>query len=382
MIRASFLCFILFGLSAGIFAQVLPADKNASLETKNLYQNLVKISKSGTMIGHQDDLAYGVNWAYEDGRSDIKDVVGDYPAVFGWDLGYLELKKDKNLDEVPFNKMKEFARQVYQKGGVNTYSWHLNNPVNPEKTSWDLPDSTIYFILNDPEVKETYLSWLDEVAAFMLDLKGPQGEAIPVIFRPLHEQNGSWFWWGKKFSTPEEYKQLYRLTVDYLRNTKKVNNLLYGYSPDKFYSKEEFLERYPGDEYVDLIGFDVYHRPNPQDTVDTFVADTKKMVDMLKSIGEERNKLTAITETGLEQIPIENWWTETMLPIITGSNLSYVLMWRNGRPDHYYAPYPGQVSANDFQKFYNHPKTIFLSQLAEKNLYGKKTKNRKRSSKN
>lgn len=374
MRRISIICAfqLFFFVTASAFmaasAQTMPIDKKATLETKNLYQNLQQLSREGVMFGHQDGLAYGMGWKYEEGRSDVKEVVGTYPAVFGWDLGHLELQKAVNLDSVPFDKMKEYVKLAYEMGGVSTFSWHLNNPVDPAKTSWDPQDSTIQHIFSDKRSMKRFKSWLDEVAVFMHSLQGPQGEAIPVIFRPWHEHNGSWFWWGADYSSPEEYKKLYRFTVEYLRDKKKVHNLIYAYSPDKLYSKEEYLERYPGDEYVDLIGFDVYHRPNP-DHEDLFVEDTRAMVEMLKEIGQERNKVYAITEGGLEQIPKEDWWTESLLPIIEDAGLSYVLVWRNGRPDHYYAPFPGQKSAEDFKEFYQQANTLFMEDVASKELY-------------
>jgi hypothetical protein len=87
--------------------QDLPSDKNATKETIHLYNNLKKLAAKGFMFGHQDDLAYGVGWKYDAsassaGRSDIKDVTGDYPAVYGWELGHLEMDNPVNLDSVPY----------------------------------------------------------------------------------------------------------------------------------------------------------------------------------------------------------------------------------------------------------------------------------------
>ena len=109
-------------------AQTLPIDKKATPETRNLYLNLQRLAQKGIMFGHQDDLAYGIGWKYQPGRSDVKEVVGEYPAVVGWDLGHLELKRPVNLDSVPFDAMRRYAQQVYAQGGINTFSWHLNNP--------------------------------------------------------------------------------------------------------------------------------------------------------------------------------------------------------------------------------------------------------------
>jgi len=85
--------------------------------------------------------------------------------------------------------------------------------------------------------------------------------------------------------------------------------------------------------------------------------------------GKKRNKPIALTETGLEAIPIANWWTGVLLPIVDKYPISYVMVWRNAREreNHYYAPYPGQKSAADFIKFYHSPKTLFCKDIP--NLY-------------
>lgn len=103
-----------------------------------------------------------------------------------------------------------------------------------------------------------FKSQLDNIALFLHNLKGDKGESIPVIFRPWHEHNGSWFWWGYLHCTVEEYKQLWQLERNYLVNEKKDKNIVFAYSPDKFVTKTKYLERYPGDTYIDIFGFDNY----------------------------------------------------------------------------------------------------------------------------
>ena len=66
----------------------------------------------------------------------------------------------------------------------------------------------------------------------------------------------------EKYCTPEELKQLWQFTDSYLRDTKNIHQLLYAYNTDRFYSKEEYLLKYPGDEWMDVIGFDIYQRYN------------------------------------------------------------------------------------------------------------------------
>ncbi|WP_245896417.1 glycosyl hydrolase [Flavobacterium sediminis] len=94
---------------------ILNSDQQATTETQNVYRNLIQLKQKGFMFGHQDDLAYGVNWKYENGRSDVKEVANDYPAVYGWDIGRIENDSPENLDGVPFHKMRQYIKEVYQR---------------------------------------------------------------------------------------------------------------------------------------------------------------------------------------------------------------------------------------------------------------------------
>jgi mannan endo-1,4-beta-mannosidase len=201
----------------------------------------------------------------------------------------------------------------------------------------------------------------------MADLKGSQGEAIPILFRPFHELTGNWFWWCKNTSTPDEFKTLWQFTVDYLRKNKKLHNLLIVYSVADFDSEEQFLERYPGDDYADFIGFDNYCTKS----VPYYQAKLDKRLTILDAIAARHHKLACLPETGYEQIPMTDWWTKVLLPTLSKHKVSYVMAWRNGRTDHYYAPYPGQASADDFIKFYSSQQTLFQNRLTPLGVYGK-----------
>ena len=351
-------------------AQDLPIDKKATKETANLYRNLKKTIQKGILFGHQDDLAYGVHWKYEKDRSDIKDVTGDYPAVYGWELGRIEIDQAVNLDSVPFDRMKQFIRDAYARGGVITISWHLNNPLTG-KSAWDPAPGTVSSILPGGQKHELYKTWLDKLAAFFADLKGKKGEFIPVIFRPFHELNGSWFWWGKNHCTPDELKQLYRFTVSYLRDEKNIHQLLYAFNTDRFQSKTEYLERYPGNEWVDIIGFDIYQRGNDHAR---FTNDINGMLTTLESVATENNKIPALTEFGYNSLPYADWWTTAFWKGIEKHHISFVLAWRNAGKkndgsNEFYVPYKEQLSANDFIKFYKLERTLFEKEAMKQKLY-------------
>jgi len=353
-------------------------DKNATQETKNLYSGLKRSTNKGVIFGQQDALAYGLNadksrWIGDENRSDIKSISGEHPGLVGYDLGHLELDSANNLDGVPFSRIKTDIRKNYERGGINTISWHPNNPLDLSKTTWDKAEFTIRKILSDEQNRNNFEKTLDKLADFFLSLKGSKGELIPVIFRPYHEHTGSWFWWGADHCTPEEYKQFWKLTIDYLQKTRKVHNILIAYSTDNFKNKEHYLERYPGDDLVDILGFDTYHR-NPPKSDSAFIANAARMVTTIRDLGKSSGKPFAITETGLEQITEADWWTKIIQPIIKNSGLSYILVWRNGRPDHYYAPFEGNNTVEDFRKLQQSGNILLEKKVANENLYGKPVK--------
>jgi mannan endo-1,4-beta-mannosidase len=339
------------------------SDPQASTMANTLYNNLQLISADHVLIGHQDALAYGMGWKSEAFRSDINDVLGDHPAVFGWDLGHMG--DELNIDEVPFENMKKWAIAVYEKGGVNTFSWHMRNYAMGG-SSWD-KDSCVEACLPGGAVHELYLERLNQAAEFFSSLKTESGELIPVIFRPFHEMTGSWFWWGHGNCSAEQYKALFQFTIDYFRKDKGLHQLIIAYSSDRFNTAEQYMDFYPGDDYVDVMSFDDYHGLASKER--TF--GTIHMLEVLDSLSSLHQKMMAISETGLETIPNEKWFTDVVLHTLDANEstrkAAWILFWRNGRPDHYYAPYPEHPSVPDFIEFMNHDLMLSLSELP--NLY-------------
>jgi len=351
----------------------LPSDKNATKETVNLCHNLKQLLNKGIMLGHQDDLAYGVGWKYVPGKSDVKEVTGDYPAVYGFELGRMELDHKVNIDSVPFDSMRNYIKTVYQRGGVITLSWHLNNPLTG-KTAWDPADGTVASILPGGSKNELYKSWLDKVAAFIVSLKDKNSVPIPVILRLFHELNGNWFWWGGDHCTPEQFKQLWQFTVSYLRDTKNLHQLLYAYNTDRFNSRENYLLKYPGAEWTDVLGFDIYQRKQGEEGNTEFAESADKMLTMLEEIATTENKIPALTEFGFGQVPDSTWWTKVLLKALDHHKISYALAWRNAGFNNvgdaeFYLPYKGQESEKDFIKFYNQPNILFQKEVTKEHLY-------------
>jgi mannan endo-1,4-beta-mannosidase len=339
------------------FESIRLSDPDATRQTRALYANLKKLSSEHILFGHQDDLAYGVNW--RDGssaiRSDINDVCGQFPSVFGWDLGKLGTT-EYNIDTVYFKNIRKWIIDAYKMGSVNTISWHVDNFVTLGD-SWDVGENVVAAILPGGAKHEDYKARLDLMADFFKSLYTGVlfKRHVPVVFRPFHEHTGGWFWWGQPHCSPEEYKALWKFTVEYLRDVGDVHNVLYCYSPDIFIDRAHYLECYPGDEYVDILGFDDYHDVNPLNDP----SELTRRLRILVELADEKDKIAALTETGLEAIPEDNWWTDRLLHYITADpvarKIAWVLVWRNARPSHHYAPYPGHSSAPNFLEFCQNP---------------------------
>ena len=342
-------------------------DKNATRETKALYANLWAIQSDGFMFGHHDDLWYGRKWYNEQDRSDTRDVVGDYPAVFSFDVA--EIMDDRH--ESPENAIRrKVAIEAYNRGEVLLACAHLNNPLTGGD-AWDNSSKVVVQeILNEGSATNIkYKGWLDRMAAFALNLKGADGKLIPIIFRPYHEHTQDWSWWGRSCTTQSEFIALWQFTVTYLRDTKKVHNLIYAISPqiDSVQGRDNLLFRWPGNEYVDFLGMDSYHGLN--------AVTLTTNLNTLSRLSKELKKPCGVTETGVEGIqrdgvPEKNYWTQQILSPVTGQSVSMIVMWRNKYDpsesgNHFFSVFKGHASEVSFLQLYNSPLSYFSDDLPD-----------------
>lgn len=352
----------------GFGQNTILVDSNATKETVSLFNNLRELSKKHTLFAHQHATEYGHGWVADNDRSDVKSVCGSHPAMIGVDLmGFSGRTKKEIADEK--ERLKKNVVDTYNRGGVTTIAWHFMNPVSDGGFYWkkgvSLPG--VKYIIPGGEAHEKYKEILDEIGEWAKSLKGDDGNIVPVIFRPFHEFDGGWFWWGAPHCTKDEFISLWRFTVSYLRDSLQVHNFIYAFSPDnRFNSTWEYLKRYPGDEWVDMVGMDNYGDLG-RDRYN--LEQASKKLKIVSDYAREKGKLAAFTETGLESIPNPTWWTETLLKVMKKDNmyLAYVLVWRNdiNSPTHYYAPFPGHSSVPDFLKYYNDPYTLFENNLKD-----------------
>ena len=259
-------------------------NRNATANTKKLYSFLKDSYGKYVITGQQCD--GGING---NEFKAIKNLTGDYPALLGLDLmDYTPSRTAFGASSSTVEKAIEFAN----KGGIVTLCWHWNAPTEYLYSTANNSDGwwggfytksnkfDIAKVMNGQDAKGKKL--LDrDIKEIAKQLKRLEKAGVPIIWRPLHEASGGWFWWGAQ--GPDAYKKLWKYLYNELTNTYGCNNLIWVYNGQS-------ADWYPGDEYVDIVGEDIYpgnHVYDPQ------VSRFKQAI----SYGS-KTKITALTENG------------------------------------------------------------------------------------
>lgn len=340
------------------------SDASATAETKALYSNLWAIQGKAWMFGHHDDLMYGRKWYNVQGKSDTKDVCGDYPAVYSLDFAPIMDDRAESLAEENAIR-RRCAIEAYDRGMVITACAHLNNPLTGGD-SWDNSSSEVVkqILVEGSETNVKFNSWLDTLADFANNLKGSDGKIIPVIFRPFHEHTQTWSWWGKSCATEAEFIALWQYTVRYLRDRKSVHSFIYAISPqmDNVKKEDDFVFRWPGNEWVDFIGMDCYQGINNS----VFLNNLKVM----QKVSQAKLKPCGVTETGVEGLSAKDYWITNIAAPMAGRKVSLLVTWRNKydpaeEGKHYFSVFPGHVSEKSFVEMYKRSDTAFCEDLPD-----------------
>ncbi|MEU3255186.1 glycosyl hydrolase [Streptomyces sp. NPDC006997] len=356
-------------------------DDKATSATRALFAYLTRQQGRGILFGHQHALSYGFTFTAQDGESsDTRAAVGDQPALFGWDT--LILDGDERPGRQDASEAENTAalsrciRQADALGGINTLSAHMPNFVTGDDF-YDTSGRVVSQILPGGAKHRQYDAFLDRVAEAVTGARRPDGTLIPVVFRPFHENNGGWFWWGSGHTTSAEYIEIFRYTVEYLRDTKGVRNLLYSYSPNSGFGGDPagYLRTYPGDGYVDVLGYDAYDNSAGSDA---WLRSLVEDLAMVVRLAEEKGKVPAYTEFGEsgEEGRDPRWFTKLLDAVKAdplARRVTYLQTWANfGGDTRQYVPVPGHVLHADFVQFARDPYTVFAGDL--RGVYAARTR--------
>jgi mannan endo-1,4-beta-mannosidase len=355
-------------------------------------------------LGHHDSLAYGKKWQYENGfineqqangtiandgqqydsgKSDIVDLTGKYPHIFGWDIGNFYSNRNYLINGVLKDDLINHIQFVHNSGGINTISWHCPNPVRNEGSGEFSRDNDANFyggdVINNINVAGTvndrFNEWLHSLIDFF---ETPAIAGIPIIFRPLHESNlNHTFWWDKSVCNDATFKSFWRVLYNIF--SPRFPNFLFAYSINDVWDgqaslspatfkqnfKTNFLARYPGNDCVDILGLDIYQKngilSNESDA--NFIARFKLSCEAMNEISS--TKPSIISETGTYTNSNANWWHTTFQNAIRNTPIAYAMLWRTPcvfkDPNSLgFGPYIGSPMQNSFTTFFNNNKTMFL----------------------
>lgn len=227
-----------------------PVNKNASKNARKLLNYLKSIEGKGIISGQHTQTIPMEEITY------IKETTSKEPLLRGFELlAYSPNINYDDADEACLTEIYENRNTIEEaykwgkQGGIVTFSFHWYSPVGGR-------DKSFYAKNTDFDPSQVLVEGTKERAAFYSDMKviadllKPFCEAdIPVLWRPFHESDGEWFWWGRK--GPAVAKELYLLMFDYFVNECGLNNLLWVWNC-------RLREGYPGDDYLDIISVDVY----------------------------------------------------------------------------------------------------------------------------
>ncbi|TPF95739.1 hypothetical protein EP30_10230 [Bifidobacterium sp. UTCIF-39] len=361
-------------------------DRDATAETKTLFAKLRDADTIMTGQQHANDYAVSTDEENQGTGSDIYALTGKYPSVWGMDTlsiyGYegpgirendsCDITCQTNNIAILDGKI----RQADSLGAMTTLSAHWYNPVSGG--SFNDTTKAVDRLLPGGDSQAAINDYLDRIADLANGAKRDDGTLIPIVYRPLHENNGAWFWWGATHATSDEYRELYRYIVDYLTQVKGVHNLLFSYSPNGTFGGDlgTYLETYPGDDYVDVLGYDAYDSGDVNDSSE-WVGNVVKDLAAIAKLGEQKGKPVAMTEfgRGSNKMIAEDgndtdtqWFTRLLNGITADQNarhIAYMMTWADfgGSGSSYatYIPRKGTALGDDYTKYAADPAIALAS---------------------
>ncbi len=349
------LCIVSFTFYAQ--AQQTPTNPNANQKTKNILNYLHNLKGNGILSGQESMYWNWQNQTPSIATQDqyIHNLTGKYPAVYSSDFGDFQIN-DYQTNEAECNAVRDDVvnaiRAYAGRGALITMSYHMRPPTvgvcadyNEIRNPQD--DNGNFITLTDAQIDQittpgtaqynATIERFDQIAAYFKEL---ENEDITVLWRPFHEMNGGWFWWGQL--TPSKYIDLWNMMYDRLTNYHGCNNLLWVWSVNYYNQDQNPGVYYPGDSRVDVLGADIYTDPFHGGAYAQYIYDD------LNTWGG--GKPIAFTENGT--MPDVNTIKNTM------PNMVYWLTW--------FTHYDSNYNSNSlYQSNYGNPYTITLDELPD-----------------
>ncbi|WP_042133971.1 glycosyl hydrolase [Paenibacillus sp. FSL P4-0081] len=232
-------------------ASIQPVNPSASKEATALLSYLADLSGKGMISGQHDYLE-----SPDEFNNKLKNASGQYAVLHGYELGAINNQSKETIARQR-QAVVDSAIKWHKGGGIVAMTFHQNLPgTSPEwanvKMNLSQDKFDAYVTPGTPQYK-ALIAELDEVAGYLGELRDA---GVPVLWRPYHEMNGNWFWWGQK----DNFAQLWDIVYDRMVNTHKLNNLLWVWNPNAPNEwAKAYSNYYPGAAKVDVLAADIYN---------------------------------------------------------------------------------------------------------------------------
>lgn len=300
--------------------------------------------------------------------SKFRNVTNEDLYIYGLDFYYASgtyfdsVYKAKNRQNI----VKIVKKMWNENRAIPSFSWHLENPYVPSdfgtymgcryRKYSKIPGHSaehqyvIREILDGTkgtcgfgrfQGKDNYASaysspaeWFEartkEIADIINELVDDNGHPIPILFRLWHELEDKWMWWGPENVSADDYKKFFVLTRKKIMSYAPAAQILWGYGPDSHWNEEKkFMSRYPGDEYVDIIGYDDYQIADPQ----KFERELD-LARMVSAIAKKHGKIAALFESANKNAEsVNNYYASLLRPLLADSLVHFglVQIWGSGK---------------------------------------------------
>jgi mannan endo-1,4-beta-mannosidase len=236
---------VLVASAHGATPSSAPANRRANAQARALlhyFHRLPARPDRRVVSGQFTDVGHDASGAL---MKTIHDQTGHWPALLGTDYG------DFVTGSLRVREPNRAAIEYWRQGGLVTVSAHLYNPANPQGFGLRDPGVNLDDLLKPGSA--THRRWMQELDLLAAGLQELKQAGVVVLWRPFHEMNGDWFWWGGK--DPAPFVRVWRHMFDDFSRTRGLDNLLWVYAPNQGSNTARY---YPGNGYVDLVGLDAY----------------------------------------------------------------------------------------------------------------------------
>lgn len=229
-----------------------PVNGNASNEVRQVLNYLENISGNQIIAGQHDKPSYPTQ-TYDR----VYQITGSYPGIWGGDFGFMSGPNDTIYNR---EELVNQAIMKWNQGSIPAWTWHMVRPDKAEPNTWEA--GVLCYAMSDYEFQQMttpgtsfYQCFISRIDSVVWAFQALKEAGVPVLWRPFHEMNANWFWWG---GNPTYSPKLYQIMYDRYTNYWGLDNIIWVWNVDRPINGA-IEQYYPGSQYVDVLSMDIYN---------------------------------------------------------------------------------------------------------------------------